>query len=523
MAVNIRHSNAQTLTPVFQWDYSTEIPSGATTFMDYTDDVCVGAYSSVPGGSAFLLDNTGNIISTPEPEDVEWVEPVNIIKRFEEKTYFISTDLISHTSTIRAMDNTTNNFVYHTISWESFYSWIECHEFEVAVVGSTHKLTCMVDVFDESINRNKVVVKIIDYNILTNAFAEYEEIAFTYLGKNTYPKSMYINSSSNIFIWGSYDKNLAGTNKDMFLARFSPEGSLIFSKSYASYNGRNDKAFDLVSDDEGNLFGLSSSEDNVAPYNNHIAVLKLNTNNGKAIFIKRIGEAATGSEAIYSASGNTQGNGLVFGGSASDGAGGRNGKVWRLNSSGTTMWIKTYNESPAGTVEECRAVAFHPVSGMIYTSNPGSGLITMHCLNTTTGANVYSPFIYEGEGITQNLPMGIKFYGLADVIVSSVAQVGLGFVFEIIKITETELRKENDLPKFELTCYPNPVSDYLAIDGVKEDCLLQIFSNSGQLFIERSVNVGNNLIDVQMLPAGQYNINCNTRNGLQQTNFIKLK
>ncbi|MBK9455897.1 MAG: hypothetical protein IPO24_10075 [Bacteroidetes bacterium] len=59
IAVNINQSNAQTLTPVFQWDYATTIPSGANTFMDYTDDVCVGAYSSVPGGSAFLLDNAG--------------------------------------------------------------------------------------------------------------------------------------------------------------------------------------------------------------------------------------------------------------------------------------------------------------------------------------------------------------------------------------------------------------------------------------------------------------------------------
>jgi hypothetical protein len=305
IALNIRQSNAQTLTPVFQWDYSTDIPSGASTFMDYTDDgVCVGAYSSLPGGSAFLLDNTGNIVSVPEPEDVEWVEPVNIVKSFEGKTYFLSTDLISHTSTIRAMDNTTNNFVYHTITWESSYSWVEVFEFEVAVIGNIHKLTCLVDVFDESINRNKVVVKKIDYNILTNAYAEYEEIAFTFSGKNTYGRSMYINSSSNIFVWGDYDKNPTGTNKDMFLARISPEGSLIFNKSYASYNGRNDNAFDLITDDDGNLYGLSSSEDNVSPFSKHIAVLKLNKNNGKAIFLKRIGEGAAGSEAIYSASGN---------------------------------------------------------------------------------------------------------------------------------------------------------------------------------------------------------------------------
>ena len=173
IGLNINQSNAQTLTPVFQWDYATTIPSGANTFMDYTDDVCVGAYSSVPGGSAFLLDNAGNNIVTPEPEDVEWVEPVNIVGRFEGKTYFLSTDLVTHTSTIRVMDNATNNFLYHTITWESFYSWIECHEFDVTVIGSVHKLTFLVDVFDASINRNKAVVKVLtDYEKSVKKYKE---------------------------------------------------------------------------------------------------------------------------------------------------------------------------------------------------------------------------------------------------------------------------------------------------------------------------------------------------------------
>ena len=523
IGLNINQSNAQPLAPVFQWDYATTIPSGANTFMDYTDDVCVGAYSSVPGGSAFLLDNAGNNIVTPEPEDVEWVEPVNIVGRFEGKTYFLSTDLVTHTSTIRVMDNATNNFLYHTITWESFYSWIECHEFDVAVIGSVHKLTFLVDVFDASINRNKAVVKVIDFNILTNSFTEIEEIAYVFSGKNTYAKAMHVNSASNIFIWGNYDKNPAGTNKDMFLARFSPEGDLVFSKSYASYNGRNDNAFDLVADNDGNLFGLSASEDNVAPYSQHIAVLKLNTNNGKAIFIKRIGEGAAGSEAIYSASGNTQGNGLVFAGSASDGASGRNGKIWRLNSSGTTMWSKTINETPPGTVEECRAVTFHPESGMIYTSNPAGGLIRMYCLNTTDGSNIYAPFIYDGPGTTQNLSMDIKFNGLADVIISSVAQVGLNSEFQLVKITEMELRQENVQTKVEISCYPNPATDYLLINGIEEDCLIQIVNNAGQLMLETSINVGNNKIDVQTLPSGQYYVICLTNTGLHQSDFIKIK
>ena len=119
--------------------------------------------------------------------------------------------------------------------------------------------------------------------------------------------------------------------------------------------------------------------------------------------------------------------------------------------------------------------------------------------------------------------MQIKFYGLADIIVSSVAQVGLNFVFEIIKITEMELREENNLSHTQLTCYPNPATDYLNITGVTEECLLQIFNNSGQLCIEQSITAGNNLIDLQLLPAGQYNVICNTNNGLQQNNFIKLK
>lgn len=516
IAVNIRQSTAQTLTPVLQWSYSTDIPTGANILMDYDADICVGAYSSVPGGSAFLLDNAGNVVSVPESEDVEWVEPVNIISRTADKTFFLSTNLLDKTSTIRTMDNISLFFLYHTISWQSSYDWVEIIAMNHELVETVHQLTILVDVFDASINRNKVVIKKIDFDILTNSFAEYEEIAFLYTGKNTYPKAMFVNAASNIFIWGDYDKNVAGTNKDMFLARISPEGDIIFNKSYASYNGRDDNAVTLVPDNAGNLYGLASSEDNVAPYNRHIAVLKLNTNNGKMQFIKRIGEATDGSEAIYSASGNTIGSGLVFSGSVADGAGGRNGKVWRMNSSGATMWQKTFNYSGAGTVEESRVIAFHPISGSIYTNNISQGLYYLHNLNAATGANIYSPYVYEGDATIMNEKGQIEFSGSTDIFISSVTQVGLGYKFEINKISEIELRKNIQDVQQPLTIYPNPTAYELHLNAVQEAGTIQISNTSGQVVLEQSVNVGSNSIVVQALPAGQYFLNYKTGTGKQQ-------
>ncbi|MBK9455899.1 MAG: hypothetical protein IPO24_10085 [Bacteroidetes bacterium] len=37
------------------------------------------------------------------------------------------------------------------------------------------------------------------------------------------------------------------------------------------------------------------------------------------------------------------------------------------------------------------------------------------------------------------------------------------------------------------------------INGIEEDCLIQIVNNAGQLMLETSINVGNNKIDVQTL------------------------
>jgi hypothetical protein len=69
--------------------------------------------------------------------------------------------------------------------------------------------------------------------------------------------------------------------------------------------------------------------------------------------------------------------------------------------------------------------------------------------------------------------------------------------------------------------YPSPTSNYLNLEGPKEDYSLQILNIQGQLFHEMKNINGNQKIDVSFLPSGLYFINVNYNKGSQIIRFIK--
>lgn len=514
---------AQVATPVFQWEYATAVSSDAKTCISTSDDLIVGAFSSLPGGSAILMDYTGSILEAEAPEDVEWVEPVNVVINNGERTYFFSSNEGTNQTNIRIMENTSLSFVFHNIDWTSLYSDPTVVAAEITEYATYDRLTILIKVFNNTTNKWQTVLHTYDYSWEIEEISWVETIWLAIASKNTYPVEIILAPSGKRYIWGYYDKNVAGSNHDLFLNCYSIEGSLIFSKTFASFASKDDIAFDLVSDASGNLYGISSSEDDVAPYSKHIAVQKLNPNNGKRLWIKRIGYGTAGSEAIYSASGNTLGDGIAFGGSSADGGGGRNGKIWRLNSGGTTLWVKTINLEGTGSMEECRTVAFHPENGNVYSCNISQGILAIYCQNASTGANIWSPVIYEGDGSNLWEATQMEFSSFHDIIISSAWGDDLDPIsFRIIKFSEMEVRSESELSKPTLMCFPNPADDYLQITGISEDCLLQIFNLSGQLVMEQYANAGMQTIQVETLPEGNYTMVLIGNSGKQQIQFSKV-
>ncbi|MAE15385.1 MAG: hypothetical protein CL821_07330 [Crocinitomicaceae bacterium] len=87
---------------------------------------------------------------------------------------------------------------------------------------------------------------------------------------------------------------------------------------------------------------------------------------------------------------------------------------------------------------------------------------------------------------------------------------------DITNVNESKIVKSN------LKVYPSPTSNYLKLEGPKEDYSLQVFNIQGQLFHELNNISGYQNIDVSFLPSGLYFLNINYYSGNETTSFIKL-
>ena len=87
--------------------------------------------------------------------------------------------------------------------------------------------------------------------------------------------------------------------------------------------------------------------------------------------------------------------------------------------------------------------------------------------------------------------------------------------FDVTNINESQIVESN------LKVYPSPTSNYLNLEGPKEDYSLQILNIQGKLFHELKNINGNQKIDVSFLPSGLYFINFSNNKGNQTIRFIK--
>ena len=87
---------------------------------------------------------------------------------------------------------------------------------------------------------------------------------------------------------------------------------------------------------------------------------------------------------------------------------------------------------------------------------------------------------------------------------------------DITNVNESKIVESN------LKIYPTPTSNYLNLEGPKEDYSLQILNIQGKLFHELNNISGHQNIDVSFLPSGLYFLNINYYSGNQTKRFIKL-
>jgi len=279
-----------------------------------------------------------------------------------------------------------------------------------------------------------------------------------------------------------------------------------------------------VIDAAGNLFGISHSQDNVAPYYDHIAIFKINKTNGKRIWMRRFGLEIVGDE--YCAGLDVfVGNGPIFAATFSDGAGGLNSRTWRLDNAGNTMWIKTVNSTGPGTIEAVSALGICPASGDVNIAGYRSSTNThfMARYNATTGAAVWPLEVYTGvhSGETTNQDMDIDFSADGDIYLGYVVQSGPNASHVVTKYEQLVL-KENTLPvSTDVMVYPNPASTFIQITQIQEKCSFQLLNNLGQNVLQGSLEARNTYLDIASLHPGQYFLRVQLNNGFQTIPFIK--
>ncbi|MEZ5014978.1 MAG: T9SS type A sorting domain-containing protein, partial [Chitinophagales bacterium] len=446
---------------------------------------------------------------------------VNTATQSPTHTYFVSVLPTANTIDIRAMENSSLETVWDSLYLPPNLHWIEIISFIVDPGAVTDKLYLMGSAFNADINKDVVVVKRIDFNRTTGSYAEYEEIAFTFMSKNTYPTDMKISAGHNLYIWGHYDKNIAGTTHDLFLTKVAPTGDIVFSKTYASYNGQDDIATELVFDSAGNLFGLSQSTDNVAPFSQHIAAFRINPNNGKRLWIKRIGTGSDGSELAYCAAGSSLGNGLAFGGNVPDGTGGRNAKIWRLDAGGNTIWNKTVSFGPLGTLEACRGIGFSPFNGDVYFT----GVTGPHYFIARMSADVnvynWSPQTVDITGDANNGPMQVSFNFENIFVIGGTADQGGISDGVIVHFSEIEARTTPALSE-ELHIYPNPTQQMIHVPTDGTEGQIFVYDATGRCVRTVSIVSVNTQIDLQDLLPGTYFISIYQNGNMQHSSCVKM-
>ncbi|MFZ1635952.1 MAG: T9SS type A sorting domain-containing protein [Chitinophagales bacterium] len=352
------------------------------------------------------------------------------------------------------------------------------------VAPNQYQITTMLKVFSTVENKWKVLaLRSVVNNLGDTATHEFKPIMVGSVA--TYGADITIDPVGNVYIWGYYSKNAAGTQHDNFLTKYNASGILQYTKTFSSYTGRDDIASRVVLDNAGGLYAISLSEDNVSPYYDHIAIYKIKTLNGKLTWIKRQGEATEGDEHMWDVAGNTTGEGLAFTGSFVTPAGSRDTRTWRLNGAGNAMWIKTINQNPiVGSTEEGRAICFDAVTGDVMVGGFTQNNAFIERYNTSTGVAAWPVKLYAGAetGTVLNNKMIItsRLTG-DDLLLFPSAIPGGNNLITVAIFNEIILKEAAAENNNTIQIYPNPANNFIQIKGLSQINSIQIINAVGQI------------------------------------------
>lgn len=510
-------AKAQIIDLVNDWT-TTALPLGptGTGFMDYTDDSCMFGFTTGPESSGVgILDTNGVPVTYPDLTVLDLTSEVQAVQVVDNHTYVSFFDEADAIFGLIRMDNATYGIAQVETAIPALYSdftfvngWWLNDPFK-EIVFSLYKAK------NTSTGKWTSLLLKYSFNKITNEFSEGQFIEINLPGKDTYPGDALTYQLKDVIISSYYYKDVDLENRDILITRVDENGEIVFKKTIAGYPGKDDEPIDLVTDSEDNIYCVTQSEDN-AGINNHIVVHKINPANGKVVWTKRVGEAAPGSEVVNCASGNTLGGGLVFGGDVTDGAGGRNAKIWRMNASGNVIWNKTVNNTAAGTTETCKDLIFDATNGDVYAFGFSNDQTFISRYQSATGSSQYIKLDgIDGEGIVGKTSMG-------DVVCAVISNDGFSKYLTIKKYSEIVLRETSLTPNNEIICYPNPTINQLNIAGLKAQTLVQIINSTGQLLFNQLTPTSQLQINVEQFPAGQYQVILTNENTYTTQSFIKM-
>ena len=489
-------------------------PSG-TGFMDYTDDSCMFGFKTDPESSGVgILDTNGVPVTYPDLTVLDITSEVNYLQVTGDYTYISFFDEADAIFGLVRMDNATYGIAQVETAIPALYSdftfvnglW-QNDPFK-EIVFSLYKAK------NTSTGKWTSLLLKQTFNTITNEFSEGQFIEITIPGKDTYPGQMLTYELKNVMITSFMD--IDGGNTEILMSRVDENGEIVYKKTISGYPGKDDLPIDLVKDNLNNVFCIAQSEDNVG-VNNHIAVIKINPNTGKAVWTKRVGEGTPGSETVVCASGNTLGGGLAFAGNVTDGAAGRNAKIWRMNAAGNVLWNKTINNAAPGNFESCSDILFDESNGDVYAFGTTANNIFITRYQSTTGSSIYMKLDgIDGEGLKGETSFG-------DVVCSILSNDGTSNYLTISKYSEINLRLPETVDATNnINCFPNPASGLLSITGLTENTEIQIMNSTGQVVFTQNVSNNNTDINIEQLPVGFYTVLINNHGQFESRGFVKM-
>ena len=527
--------------PVLGWISDITVPGSGPGFMDYTDDDMMSAmFVSDAPPEKFLMFSTnpdGSNNYAPGGWSFDGLQ-LGGIYNDGITTIAAATDPIGGTILIIILDNDGESILASfSTPIPTGYQMVEMVDMEFSPLPWAtfpSSVVTISTVLNTTTGKQEILTTRIGINPLGYSFGATQTGSVIIASRNSVPNSLVIDDLNNIYVWGTVDRNAAGTTHDCFLLKLNPDLFTLFSKLHSSYTGRDDIATGLALDGAGNLFGVANSQNNTAPYYDHGAVFKLNKINGKRIFLKRIGVYDLGDTGTHEVRADYCGNGIAITGNTPN-ATNHDTRTWRMDASGNILWSRVINlDTAPGTFETGSNLTFCEVTcdviiiGYRQCAYPMCGGVYITRYNSTTGATVWGPEMVE-----------IYDYNISEI---SQAQINYGTVDNSIylsvqafneadetwhlltaKYDQVVLRSDEiNFEPTEIHISPNPVQNAITINNVPIGSQVQIVDLNGKI-VSEYITSENATIDVSKLVAGMYYLRVVSNVGNYQTApFIKM-